>query len=229
MTGVVREFFARISPRRRTRTYDTLEIANLSEYFETHSVPVGTIVTKISDTEPGPGWVRVMGQELSKADFPQLYEDIGGTFGETATHFSLPDLSDSYIVGAGVLSSGQTGGQNSTTLTVDQLPSHGHSFTGTPHNHAITDPGHSHTISDPGHSHSSVDGSGAVQSGTGGAGAAAGTTGSATTGISIDQATTGISIADTSAGGTVGDTGSGQEIDNRPKSLALYYFIKTQV
>jgi hypothetical protein len=49
-----------------------------------------------------------------------------------------PDLRDRFIVGAGnTYAVGATGGANTVTLTVAQMPSH---------NHAITDPGHTHNV-----------------------------------------------------------------------------------
>ncbi|MEM8791025.1 MAG: tail fiber protein [Pseudomonadota bacterium] len=69
-------------------------------------------------------------------------------------------------------------------------------------------PAHSHEVTDPGHSHSN--GFNAAGSGSGGGGGgAAGNTGSASTGISISQ------------------TGGSQPFDNRPKSLACNFMIKT--
>jgi len=49
-----------------------------------------------------------------------------------------PDLRDRFIVGAGNTHAvGATGGANSVTLTVAQMPAH---------NHSITDPGHRHSV-----------------------------------------------------------------------------------
>jgi len=39
---------------------------------------------------------------------------------------------------------GATGGIDTVTLTVDQLPAH---------SHGVNDPGHSHGVNDPGHAH----------------------------------------------------------------------------
>ncbi len=56
-----------------------------------------------------------------------------------------PDLRDRFIVGAGATyAAGDTGGVSEVTLTVDQLPGHGHSFSGT----TSTDGSHSHTYDD---------------------------------------------------------------------------------
>ena len=177
-------------------------------------VPVGTIISKLSDTSPGQAWVEIVGQSLSKSDYPELYAEIGSMFGETATTFDLPDLSDSYLTGSGAVSVGGTAGANSLTLSVDQLPAH---------SHGVTDAGHSHGVTDPGHTHATDRLDTVNEAASGGAvdvPDAGGSTGSATTGVSVDSATTGV---------TIDNTGSGDAVDNRPKSLAVHYFIKARL
>ena len=55
-----------------------------------------------------------------------------------------------------------------------------------------------------------------------------GDTDSATTGISIDAATAGGSNSSNITGVTVNSAGSGDAIDNRPKTFAVYYFMKAR-
>jgi microcystin-dependent protein len=56
-----------------------------------------------------------------------------------------PDLRDRFVVGAGSThAAGDTGGLSEVTLTVDQLPSHGHAFSGTTSTGGL----HSHTYDD---------------------------------------------------------------------------------
>jgi phage-related tail fiber protein len=45
------------------------------------------------------GWLKCNGATLSKADFPELYEVIGDTYGSTATTFNIPDARSSTLVG----------------------------------------------------------------------------------------------------------------------------------
>lgn len=42
-------------------------------------------------------WTICGGQALEKADFPELYDAIGGGFGETATTFNVPDMRGQFI------------------------------------------------------------------------------------------------------------------------------------
>lgn len=65
------------------------------------------------------------------------------------------NLYDNFIVGAGgSYAVGDTGGLNSVSLTIPELPSHNHTVTDAGHTHNLTDPGHTHGILDPQHNHS---------------------------------------------------------------------------
>lgn len=68
----------------------------------------------------------------------------------TANSITPPDLRSKFIRGHDVstTTTQSTGGANSVTLTVSNMPSHNHTIN-------VTNPAHSHTISitDPGHSH----------------------------------------------------------------------------
>ena len=112
-----------------------------------------------------------------------------------------PDLTDRFIVGAGVFGSSayspdDIGGNDNVTLSLNQLPAH---------THGVTDPGHTHTYTrfsgtarvDNDESHQRLNGSTTA------------TTNSNTTGISIDSA------------------GGGQAIDIRPKYYALCFIMKS--
>lgn len=247
MAGTVISRIRSAFPSRvRTRVYDVSNFEPLIEYLEEYLTPVGSIVSKLTTNTPGPAWVLINGQDLSKADYPELYDELGATFGEAETTFKLPDLSNSYLTGVGDTLSGQSVGANALQLLVDNIPSHthditdaghSHGFTGVEHTHILNDPGHGHTVTDPGHAHTSGDS--AAASGTVGpdSGITSGNTGTATTGISVDTSTTGVTIDPAAPGGTVGssttgislaETGSSQPFNNRPKSVAVYYFIKAR-
>lgn len=156
------------SARRRTRVYDTpTDLAALLEI----ACPAGTIISTLATTEPGDGWKLCNGQSLPKSDYPRLYAIIGGTFGEDATTFNLPDLRGRMPYGAA--NDGQLmtlGGAASVQLTVAQLP---------PHSHGVNDPGHTHSApAAPTNNAFSGSGRNSVTSGS---------TGSATTGITIQE------------------------------------------
>lgn len=64
------------------------------------------------------------------------------------------NLYDNFLVGAGgTYAVGDTGGSNSVTLDLTQIPSHNHTAADSGHTHNITDTGHNHGIVDPQHSH----------------------------------------------------------------------------
>lgn len=141
--------------------------------FAAHERPtVGD--TKFSFTDSNHmGWLKCDGSLLSKADYGLLYNVVGGTFGETATHFRLPDPLGRVIgvVGAGsgltARAKGDSVGTETHTLTIDEMPAHkhgsvdvsgntngdGNTTTNGTHNHSITDPGHSHEYFNQPNSH----------------------------------------------------------------------------
>ena len=139
------------------------------------------------------------GSPLSRATYANLFAVIGTLYGigDGSTTFNLPDFRGRALLGAGAgpglttRTLGETGGTESVSLAVDQMPVH---------THVVNDPQHHHAITDPGHVHSSVVASSNVTTGTSAGGVTSGNTGSAVTGISINDASTGITLAD--AGGT---------------------------
>ncbi|WP_273280945.1 phage tail protein [Pseudooceanicola atlanticus] len=220
--------------RRRTRNYD-IPADNMSDVVEAVQnalSPVGSIVPTLSATEPGEGWKLCNGQALSRTEYPTLFAMIGNTFGGgPGDTFNLPDLRGRTVFGAGggtAFTLLALAGAAQQTISVDQLPAHGHgvtdpghthTFTGTPHNHGVTDPGHTHTSAE-------VD----AATGTAGAaqdGATSGSTGSATTGITIDNATAGGTNSDETTGVTVDETGGGQPFDIIPPVVAVNWMIRT--
>lgn len=218
--------------RRRTRTYDAGADADFVGYLEEYMSPVGTIISKLSNKTPGDAWVLIAGQSLLKADYADLYDDIGGQFGETVTTFDLPDLSDTYLSGVGTLAVGAVGGQNDTTLTTAQMPAHSHGVTDAGHTHAFTADAHNHGITDAGHDHSAeveLAASAAAGTDVSAVNTTAGVTGSSTTGITVDNETVTGSNASNTTGISVDSAGSGDSIDNRPASIGVYHFIKTRI
>jgi len=117
---------------------------------------------------------------------------------------STPDLRDRFVVGAGSsYGVDDTGGATSVTLTSNQIPAHGHAFSGSnTHNHSFTGPAtnpHNNTEWGQGD-----DGSIAKYM----------------TSLSTNNATISIS-------GTTSNTGGGASHENRPPYYALCYIMKT--
>lgn len=102
------------------------------------TVPIGTINPFLGSTAPY-GYLICQGQKVSKTTYKELYEICGDTFGQsTTTEFYLPDLRGQTIAGykEGDSTFGTLGGLigslthlhsiGNHTLTVDEMPSHGH-------------------------------------------------------------------------------------------------------
>jgi len=236
------------SKRTRTRTYDVKPDATATLRALTALIcPAGTIIPTLVVAQPADGWLMCDGQAISKTLYPRLYTILGNRFGETATTFNLPDLRGRMPFGAGgALGLMAVGGAASVTLSVDQMPEHGHAvtdpghghaFTANPHSHTITDPGHIHTLTDPGHAHTSIIAD-AAESTTGAdkASVTSGATASATTGITMASATTGITVnnatvngsSDTATTGiTIAETGSGLPVPILPPYIAVNWMVRT--
>lgn len=79
------------------------------------------------------GWALCDGQLLLAADYPQLYLQIGNTYGGSGATFAVPDLRGRVPIGMGQGSGsnyaqGDTGGAETVTLAATHLPSHTHAI-----------------------------------------------------------------------------------------------------
>jgi microcystin-dependent protein len=100
--------------------------------------PTGATMGWMAATPPT-GWLICDGAAVSRTIYSVLFAIIGTTFGagDGSTTFNLPDARGRMLIGvSGGHALGTTGGAESVTLSVGQLPSH---------THAVTDPGHFHT------------------------------------------------------------------------------------
>jgi microcystin-dependent protein len=82
---------------------------------------------------PPKGWAFCAGQVLSIQQNTALFSLLGTTYGGNGIQtFALPDLRSRVPIhnGAGFVL-GQTGGEESVTLNINELPAHSHAFSGT--------------------------------------------------------------------------------------------------
>lgn len=110
--------------------------------------PAGSVMQYAGAVAPS-GWLICDGTNVNRSTYADLFAVVGTTYGagDGSTTFGLPNLKGKVIVGLDGTQTefnqlGETGGQNSVTLTTDQIPSHVH--TGPSHQHTLSN--HTHTI-----------------------------------------------------------------------------------
>jgi len=105
-------------------------------YQATHIlVPPGSVVAYIASSAPG-GWLLCDGTAVSRTTYSTLFGVVGTTYGvgNGSTTFNLPDMRGRVPVGSGTgagltaRSLAATGGAETHTLTVDEIPAHTHSY-----------------------------------------------------------------------------------------------------
>ena len=113
--------------------YDSERLGNQPATFYS---PTGSIVAFAGDAAPD-GWLICDGRSLATQSYPALAVVIGSSFGTSGTGtFKLPDLRGRFPLGSssanepgGAISAhpvAQNGGAETHTLTVEEMPSHGH-------------------------------------------------------------------------------------------------------
>lgn len=97
-------------------------------------VPIGTIIDFAGENPPN-GYFVCDGRTLSAAEYPELYNVIGNTWGGTAPFFALPDLRRKTTIGSGGEKTeemnnyvGAIGGSENVILKKENIPSHNHNI-----------------------------------------------------------------------------------------------------
>lgn len=97
-------------------------------------IPAGTIIQSAAINVPA-GWFDCDGSILHKVSYLDLFNAIGYTYGGSDASFNVPDIRGRVPVGAGAGSNltarglASTGGEESHTLSINEMPSHTHSLT----------------------------------------------------------------------------------------------------
>ena len=114
----------------------TSQLTNDSGYVTSSAIsdtlPIGSVIEWYSDTIPD-NWLLCNGQAVSRTDYSALFEVIGTTYGtgNGTTTFNLPNKMGRVGVGKSDISPynqlGNTGGETTHTLTLNEMPRHSHS------------------------------------------------------------------------------------------------------
>lgn len=110
----------------------------------------GTLVWRADNVVPS-GWLLADGSLHNVADYPALGAQLGATYGGDGTvTFGVPDGRGRVMVGPGgniAGNAGDKGGNDTHTLTINEMPEHQHSM----NQHTHTAPTHSHTVGSHNH------------------------------------------------------------------------------
>jgi len=99
--------------------------------YEVKNPMIGMIFPLVT-LDPPPNVLPCDGGTYLRVDFPELYAVLDTPFIVDADHFSVPDLRGKTVIGAGgTFSNADTGGEETHTLDVSEMPSHSHTIQAT--------------------------------------------------------------------------------------------------
>ena len=95
------------------------------------TLPIGAILPFSGDVIPN-GWLLCDGSVIEQEDYPELFEVLAGNYGIISREeIRLPDLRGKVTIGKDSTDTdfdtlGNTGGEKTHNLTIDEMPSHNH-------------------------------------------------------------------------------------------------------
>lgn len=185
-------------------TTGDITVAPTGKFVGYGTIPVGGIIMWSGNSSTIPdGWALCDGTTYDGYPTPNLKGRFIVGYDPDREDYDQPG---NYSTTETSKQEGDTGGEETVKLTIDEMPSHVHNIL---HTHNITDPGHSHTIR-----MSDSAGEGTTDD-AGNGNRANGSTESATTGITVSNFT-----GDSSA------TGGDQPHENRPPYYVLAFIIR---